>query len=144
MMDYSNLGSAPTDEDCAQVGSDGYWERASIECKVFRKQLRRIFGEEKFPNRLKIKSFPHDFGDYLEVVIYYDDENEESLDWALKLEDNLPERWDEEAKKELVSWKLQSDREYYCTVPSKKGNCSECSLSSYGKDCRNNPIKGGE
>jgi hypothetical protein len=46
-------------------------------------------------------SCPHDFGTYYDVAVIYDDESEESQEWMLKVEGELPMNWDEEAIKEL-------------------------------------------
>lgn len=101
MLDYVNIGSSPSGEDCAQVGSDDYYEKARIECRVFIHQLRRIFGEGRPSNALHIKHFPHDFGTYMEVVCMFNDEDEEAVNFAFNIEANTPEYWDVEAKKEL-------------------------------------------
>lgn len=101
MRDYMTIGSTPSGEDCAQVGSEDYYDRSMKECKAFIAQLRRQFGTEPILTRLSIKAFPHDFGTYHEVVCYYDTEDEEARNFAFRLESETPEYWDEEAKKEL-------------------------------------------
>ena len=100
-MDSLELSSAPVGENCAQLGSDGYYEKAQKECKAFIKQLRRQFGNEPTGARLCIKANAHDFGSYYEVACKFDPQYEEAIEYAYKLEANLPEEWDEEAKKEL-------------------------------------------
>ena len=101
MRDYITLGPCPCDEDCAQVGQDDYSERSRKECRAYFCQLRRQFGEEPEGTMFGAKSFPHDLGSYREVVIYYNSENGAALDFAYKVEDELPGEWDEEARKEL-------------------------------------------
>ena len=101
MRDYMTIGSSPTDEDCAQVGADNYNEQSGRECRAFISQLRREFGTEPILTRLGIKTFPHDFGTYREVVCYYEDEDEDATTFAYKLESETPSHWDEEALKEL-------------------------------------------
>jgi hypothetical protein len=101
MRDYISIGSSPTDESCAQVGSDNYERQSKKECKAFIHQLLRQFGEEPYLASLRIKYFPHDFGTYSEVVCYYDDEIEESRSYAYKLESETPSKWDKEALEEL-------------------------------------------
>jgi hypothetical protein len=49
-----------------------------------------------------VKSFPHDFGTYREVIVMYDDENEKEYALALEVEGNVPMNWDEKAKEELA------------------------------------------
>ena len=72
MQDCLDLGSSPSHEDCAQVGSEGYAQRAPRECRAYIGQLRRLFGEEPDGARLSIKSNPHDFGTYFSAVCYFD------------------------------------------------------------------------
>ena len=43
----------------------------------------------------------HDFGTYYDVVIVYDDEEEGSEAYMLKVESELPCNWDEESRKKL-------------------------------------------
>ena len=85
MRDYIEIGATPHDEDCAQVGSEGYAKRARHECEMFMKQIAKHYPE---PDNgwLKIKSFGHDFGTYYEVVACFDDEDEESTNWAFDIE----------------------------------------------------------
>ena len=101
MKDYLNIGSSPHGEDCAQVGSSDYPQKSRLECQAFKNQLLRIFGTPPGGASLVIKSFPHDFGQYREVCVVYDDESEEETDYAFKLESEGPENWDEKAKEEL-------------------------------------------
>lgn len=101
MTDYLNIGGSPTDEHCAQVGQPDYYEKGRAECVAFKHQLVRAFGEEPDGAHLAVKSFPHDFGNYLEVICYFDDDNEKAREYAFRLEGNTPALWDEEAKAEL-------------------------------------------
>jgi hypothetical protein len=101
MQDCLDLGSAPSHEDCAQVGRDDYAERARCECRVYANQLRRMFGEEPDGARLSVKSSPHDFGSYLSVVCYFDGDNKAAIDYAYRCEAQGPREWDEEARQEL-------------------------------------------
>ena len=99
--DFLTIGSSPAGEDCAQVGSENYGEQSRKECEAFKNQLIRQFGNPPEGARLAVKSFPHDFGSYKEVVVFYDDASEPAMEYAYKLEGESPEFWDEEAKKEL-------------------------------------------
>jgi hypothetical protein len=103
MRDYIMLSSAPVEEDCAQVGNANYSEQAQRECRELIRMMEEIHPEQPkmFFGYYKIKGFPHDFGTYYEVVAMYDDENEESIDWAFDAESLIPEHWDELAKKNL-------------------------------------------
>lgn len=102
MRDYLDIGPAPCNESCQQVGMpsfDAAKERAELE--AFRSQIRRVLGAEPEGAQLSIKAFPHDFGTYREVVCYYDTENEAAAEYAYRCEGNAPEQWDAEARKEL-------------------------------------------
>ena len=101
MKDEMVISSCPTEEDCAQVGQDGYYEQARKECKAFLNQLIRIHGNPPTGARLVVKGFSHDFGTYYEVVVIYDDDIEEAVDYAFLLEGNIPEEWDDEAREEM-------------------------------------------
>ena len=101
MEDFIDVGAAPTHEDCAQVGADGYFDRARRECRAYIALLRRVMGEEPQGARLAVKTNPHDFGTYLSVVCYYDDEHPESVDYAFRCESEMPMHWDDEARREL-------------------------------------------
>jgi len=101
MRDYISIGPSPCNEECAQVGQDNYPEQSKKECRAFLNQLSRVFGEPPGGAHLGIKSFPHDFGTYREVVCYFDDDVPEARDFAFMLEGKSPENWDEEAHKEL-------------------------------------------
>src|SRR5687768_15243200 len=100
MKDYLNIGCSPAGEKCAAVGKMDYPHQAHKECRALINMLRRINGPEPSGAALRVKSFPHDFGQYYEVVCYYDETNKETIDYAFKCED-LPENWDNEARKEL-------------------------------------------
>lgn len=101
MKDYISIGSSPYGENCAQVGNDDYYKRSHKEMKVLINLLRRINGKEPKGAFLIIKSFPHDFGTYYEVVCVYDDDDEEATKYAHNCEKNLPEWWDKKARIEL-------------------------------------------
>lgn len=95
MKEYIEIGSAPANEKCAQVGSDHYYNNATLECEAFIEAIRKKLGEEPPWAQLSIKANPHDFGTYHEVVCYYDDEYPESMEYALKCESDAPLTWAE-------------------------------------------------
>ena len=101
MQDCMDIGAAPPMENCAQVGRDDYYDRARKECRAYIELLRRTFGNEPDSARLSIKSNPHDFGNYLSVVCYYDPDLAAAVDYALQCESAGPEEWDAVARKEL-------------------------------------------
>jgi hypothetical protein len=101
MRDFVYIGSTPCDEPCEQVGSSYNGEKARKECRAFINQLLRMFGPEPEGAELKIKLERHDFGSYPEVVCYFDDEKQESVDYAFKCEGESPANWDLQAVIEL-------------------------------------------
>lgn len=96
-MDFVNIGSVPAGEDCEQLGPNYDAVKARKECEIFKRQLQRMF-----PNAmLKVKSFPHDFGSYLEVVALFNPDVDTMVEDAFQVENEMPEFWDDEAKKEI-------------------------------------------
>jgi len=98
MMDYLYIGSTPHDEDCVQVGSEDYANRARAECRLFALQILKHYPEPE-NGYLKIKANAHDFGTYYEVVAVYDVEDEESTNWAFDIESDALQvlaNWDDE------------------------------------------------
>lgn len=104
MRDYIDIGPTPTEEECTGVGQPGYEERARLECRVFLDQIRRQLGPEPPGARLAIKRNPHDFGDYLDVVCYFDGTDQAAMDYAFSCEAAV-DRWDATAKRELQGLK---------------------------------------
>ena len=96
MSDYVNIGPTPCGESCAQIGSPDFYEKARKECNIFKRQLQRMFPKVVF----RVKSFPHDFGTYYEVIAVYDLREGDS-EFAYEAENNAPEYWDAKAKEEL-------------------------------------------
>ena len=94
MRDKIEIGPVPCDEDCQQVGSVDYDPiRAKEECQRFIRNIRHVLGEEPEGAHLGISSNPHDFGNYYEVVCWYDDCLEEALNYAFKCESDSPTTW---------------------------------------------------
>lgn len=103
MRDQFELAqTTPHDEPCIQIGSEDYTRLARIEARAFINQLIRINGHPPGDAAFRITNNPHDFGTYLDVAIAFDDDNEEECDYAYLIERTTPNRWDEEAKKELA------------------------------------------
>jgi len=98
-MDYINIGPTPHDENCAQVGQEGYYIRARKECAAYCRQLRRMYPEPD-GGYFAVKSFGHDFGDYYEVIARYDDTDQEAINWAFAAEAGAA-NWDDDARAEL-------------------------------------------
>jgi hypothetical protein len=97
-MDYLELGPTPVEENCAQCGvQDDFTEQNKIECRAFKNQLQRLFPTAD----LRVKAFPHDFGTYREVCVYFDENDEKSCDVAYAIENSVTNNWDDEAIVEL-------------------------------------------
>lgn len=100
--DYHSLGSTPYGVECAQVGASNYAEYSKVESKVYIAQLLREFGEPPEGVRIHAKHFPHDFGSYVEVVVSFNPDCERSALWAMNVENNTPEHWDDISHNTLV------------------------------------------
>jgi hypothetical protein len=101
--DYLEIGPTPSGEDCAQVGSEkyDYQKLGRIEGNVYADQIRRTFPNMPQNVSIFLKSFPHDFGSYYEVVIKYPVDDAAAQDFAFDVESKLPEYWDNESKTKL-------------------------------------------
>ena len=97
MRDFLNIGPAPHDEPCAQLGSPNYSHQARLECGRFAEQIRRHYPEPDGAY-IAVKSFPHDFGYYYECVAVFDDRDDEGMEWAYRVESDplgALSHWDE-------------------------------------------------
>lgn len=101
MRDCIHYASSPLAENCAQLGSPDYHERARKECNALIRQLRRVFGKEPPGARLAVKANAHDFGTYYDVVCYFEADDPAAEKYAFDIDANLPEEWDERAKLDL-------------------------------------------
>jgi hypothetical protein len=93
--DVVYLGCAPAEEECAQVGSPDYEDRAKRECLAYIEAIRAVCGPEPEGAKLKIKRDIHDFGSYLEVACEYDTENRTAAEYAARCDDHAPTTWAE-------------------------------------------------
>lgn len=102
MKEIMELGSAPCDEDCAQVGIDGYESRMQKEVLAFVRMLKRSFPEAKSNGcNFRYKIFQHDFGMYKEAIVEFNPNSITSSKYIEKIEDELPVNWDKEAREEI-------------------------------------------
>jgi hypothetical protein len=106
--EYLEIGSSPAEEPCAQAGFPGYTEQALRECRAFKNQLLRQFGEPPDGASISVKHHITG-GGYYEVVVYYDDTKKDAIDYAFRVEAESPAEWDEEAKKELGKFLKAND-----------------------------------
>jgi hypothetical protein len=114
MINFSNLGSAPFGEKCTEWNADNYFYLAGKECNIYVRQLWRMLEKlgthkENAPDffNIVIRSNPNDFGTYFEVAVRYNEDDKTSLNLACYLSSNVPEFWDDEAKKELCQIQLK-------------------------------------
>ena len=94
MRNYISIGPSPYEENCAQVGEPGYREKALEECTRFIRLLRETCGPEPEGARLSVRWFPHDFGDYCEVVCSFNPESPASVEYAQRCEERAPATWE--------------------------------------------------
>lgn len=100
--DYIYLSPTPVEEDCAQVGEPDFRKKATKEMTAFCNQLYREFPEAREKGvYFRIKWQNHDFGEYGEVVATYEMDDSDAMEFALHVERNIPERWDEKAISDL-------------------------------------------
>jgi hypothetical protein len=99
--DYVGLGTTPNDEECAQVGFDNYNQIARIEASAYVNQLKRLFPNIPAGVEFVLNSNPHDFGSYYNLAIKFSENDEEAVNYAFNVENNMPANWDEQAKLEL-------------------------------------------
>lgn len=95
-MEYIELGSVPGDEDCAQINSENYEKDCKEECKRYITLLTKKFPE--FASKrveFRRRSFSHDFGVYYEVVVSFDENDEDAAEFAYFVENNLPATWND-------------------------------------------------
>lgn len=90
---HLELGTAPTEEDCVQVGSSlDYRQKQYEEASRFRDLLKSLFPPPE-GGSFVIKLFSHDFGPYCEVCAKFDTQSESAIEWAFNVESGLPMRW---------------------------------------------------
>jgi len=110
MLDYMDIGGEPAAEECfpfTEVGHEQFNAAKSKKvCRIFIEQIRRQLGDEPFGASLRVKTFHHEHGDYHEVVCYYNDNDADAADYAMKCQNEMPQKWDEEALKELEKAEL--------------------------------------
>jgi len=114
---FAVVAESPINEECAQFGTEGYHERAIKECTAMIHQLERVHGDPPSGSLFFIINAYHDlpaktdkngriilpipYDDYHEVAVMYPNNDEEGEKFALKCENEIPEYWDDEARKEL-------------------------------------------
>lgn len=91
--DKYHLGPGPAEEGCAQVGSDGYEERATAECRAYIAAIKMVLGDPPPKARLLVEWADHDFGRYAEVVVAFDGNDREAVEYAARCDAQAPTTW---------------------------------------------------
>lgn len=98
--DFLTLGPVPVEEKCTQVGTHDPHDNI-LECTVYAAQLQRIFPDIPVQAEFFIEKNIHEFGTYYEVAILFNPDDEASTTYALRVETQLPGKWDDLAIEEL-------------------------------------------
>ena len=94
MLDEMAMTStAPPMETCVSVGEDDYMPRARVEAERYVELIRQKLGSEPPGAHLRVKSCPHDFGSYLDVVCVFDAEDQAAAEYAYMCESDGPKSW---------------------------------------------------
>ena len=102
MRDSVDFKTAPTSECRECLGPKYNAKRATTEARITIAQLIRLLGEPPEGSSLVLKTDPHDVGDYPSIEFRFDNENDAHIDYGCRLENEWPERWDDEAFDELL------------------------------------------
>jgi hypothetical protein len=92
--DKYHLGPAPAEEACAQVGSDGYEERAKAECRAYIAAIQMVCGDPPPGAMLRVEWADHDYGRYAEVVVAFDGNDREAAEYAARCDAQAPTTWE--------------------------------------------------
>ena len=112
-MSYQTIELAttvPLNEPCAQVGSPDYGRLSRLEASALISQITREVGAPPPGAYLQTKSNPHDFGSYLDVIVKYEVENEDAINYAYRVESSVPFEWDDDSIVELTEAGYNIDR----------------------------------
>lgn len=91
MKEYLEIGPAPADEPCVQVGEDDYMSRSRAESRKFAALIERAY-----PGACAVvRANRHDYGTYYEVNVAYDDDDEDQTYQAFHIADTVPATWAE-------------------------------------------------
>ena len=93
--DSISLGPAPAEEDPVQLGEADYASRAQRECRRYIDAIRKVCGEEPEGAQLRMTRHSHDFGQYYDVEIRFDGNNEAAAEYAYEVESKAPATWEE-------------------------------------------------
>lgn len=126
-METIHIGPVPSLERCASVGDADFEKVSRQECWTFRRMMERHFPvPEGMDARFAVRSFPHEFGSYREVVVDYEPSDEKALAFALHCEHHTPDQWDVLALYDLL-WIGRSES-YKAAL--KRGEIAETDIPS--------------
>jgi hypothetical protein len=93
--DYISIGCTPAGEDCVQVSSTEYYmDKMLAECNKYKEMLQAKFADCTKVT-IAVKTFSHDFGSYAEVIVKYENTDNEALAQAIHIENNSPMNWND-------------------------------------------------
>jgi len=100
--DYIEREVTPSEEPCTNAGED--LSQMYLEGNTLQAQLIRQFGPPPEDFNFCLTTCPHDGGTYMSLRLEYDeDEESESMEYALKIDGDWPKYWDDQAQSELAS-----------------------------------------
>lgn len=87
------IGPAPAEEPCAQLGITDLFEQANLlEIRCYRAALTACHGAPPAGAAFHVERNVHDFGNYRELAVRYDPDDETAVAWAFAVEEGLA-RW---------------------------------------------------
>lgn len=93
--DFISLGSVPCSENCVQVNKKvDYSTAMHREVIRYKKMLLNRFINFRYI-KFDIDVCYHEFGQYMDVIVRYDNTNSKSEKQALYIESHLPSKWDD-------------------------------------------------
>jgi hypothetical protein len=99
MREFLEFDTCPSNETCVQVSqTEDYMPAMRAEAKRFLEMMDKRFWN--VPGEFRVSSQSHDFGSYLELRYYFDD-NEEGWNSCNFVESNFPETWDDD---QILTW----------------------------------------
>ena len=90
--DIMEVGPCPSEEEAAQVGNADFSRRNMVECRAYKEQILRAYGEPPEGASLRIVANHHEFGTYREVAVRVDvaflspEEAQAAWDYAYRIE----------------------------------------------------------
>lgn len=100
MIDELILDTTPTNEPCAQVGTDQYYKNTMAEARAHILQIQAQL-TPPLGVTFAIQGHPHDFGTYHQIHVSYNDQIPEHRQYISKLESEAPEDWTSHSKQYL-------------------------------------------